>query len=269
MHPLSRPAPTFPSTIPTKVQTYKVISEALDTILPADLAKIVSDYTYEDVDVALASQLLMFDVDGNVTNPDVRANIKAALLSATCPAAVKAKIFENLAQAINQRSGNGPRIYQEELEKISNEILEEGRIIDLRGVVLNDVTITLNLRNADLTGAHISKAEIFCDCTGANLSNVHFEDVGFRYAKLCYATSTGLKMEYCNFIETEVTGMTITALAGTDLRSDVGRTEPDGEPKTCLFLNGFMPKKGLLEADHVEAAPPEAAPPEAEVCSIM
>jgi len=246
MHPLSLNPPTLSSARPTKFQTDQVIVAALADILPTDVSHIVSDYFYEDVDVALAVQWLEFDVDGNVSNPDVRANIKSALLSESCPAAVKAKIFENLAQVINHRSGDGPNIYLQELEDIGNEILAEGGKIDLRGVVLNSVTITVNLNNADLTGAHISQAEIFCDCTGANLTNAHFEDVGFRHAKLCCATSTGLKIEHCNFVETEVTGTYLTAPALLALRSDKVEIYPNGEQDTSQFLNGSMPEKALL-----------------------
>lgn len=177
-----------------------VVEQAMP-LFPSVICNLVSSY----VNVLLfAMEPLEFGSDGRVINPDVRRAIKNALVSAVCGPLIKGTVFKEL-------QGRSHR-YRSELVRISCEIAESGRCVNLDGMILENVNFNwwnlrhLSARLASFTGASFMATEL----TGANFNHAIINEGAFDETILDYATFDDVTFKNVSFHHASVEGVRTT-----------------------------------------------------------
>lgn len=188
----------------TRSETHTATTQAFCDQFPPKISRIIGDYLYDEINPSLIGERLKLDLTGKVLNPWVRENIKRILGSANCLPWCK----EVTICSINNEPHRMP--YLVELAQISNEIVAEGGRVNLDNVMLNQIDLCLNMRNASMRNFVLSDSLVTGDMTGADLTGSHFTKVKFEYLLLIRALCTDMIITNSSFECVFMTGTDIT-----------------------------------------------------------
>jgi len=182
------------------------------TGLPRALVGITCDYLPLESDFDLARLPLMFNPDGEITNPPVRKMIREALISNVCELSIKRHIFLNL---LADTSG----YYFGAFEQLLLEISEADYLVNLDHVDLSQLELVrLKLNNMSLKFVNFSASFLHgVSFLNADLSGAQFIDSELRLVNMEHACLRDCVWTGATLVRVNLHGASDIDLAGAGI----------------------------------------------------
>lgn len=211
------------------------------THFPPEISALIAAY----MDPYLrALEALTFYGNGTIREPEVRAAIKAALMSSDCDQLIKITIFQNIPKVGDANYQH----YEKEFQSICSEIIQEEYRINLDGIHLKNVYLFgLDFTKITARGSTFVNVEFSrCNFTKGDLTNATFINCKFSASKMYGVDTRGVRYEETTFVMTHVTDMIIDdpsfkiCCALADLEHD------DGIVRPTIYISATYPRADLI-----------------------